>query len=218
MSRRSIVIAGVLVVALVGSLLLRSRASSSGERAPGAAQVEQSAAPAPSVPVGPDPRDAVVAAEDVIRLTGEIATAGFITRGDLIRSIATDEFGNELAAVSSGQLAEMTETLGAASVAPADLVWVEYPLASCLVRASGTEAVVDVWSVLVVGVPDVGAPRQVWRTVTMTMRWERDAWLVDGWSVTAGPTPALAATSAVSSVADVEVVAGWDLAGIGGGR
>ncbi len=214
MSRRSIVIAGVLVVALVGSLLLRSRSSPSGERA----QVARSATPAPSVPAGPDPRDAVVAAEEVIRRTGEIATAGFITRGDLIRSIATDAFGNELTAASSGQLAEMTETLGAASVAPADLVWVEYPLASRLVRASGTGAVVDVWSVLVVGVPDVGAPRQVWRTVTMTMRWERDAWRVDGWSAASGPTPALAATAAVSSVADVEVVAGWNPAGSGGGR
>ena len=209
MNRRSIVIAGVAVVVVASSVLLRARPTPE-RSASSAHSSELTVVQVSSAPAGPNAQDAVIEAERVIRSTGEIATAGFITRGDLIRSIATERFGSELAAASSRQLAEMTEALGAASVAAADLVWVEYPLTSRLVRASATEAVVDVWSVLVVGVPDVGAPRQVWRTVTMTMRWEHGAWRVHGWSTGASgvhPTNVASWERSVCSVHAPTVIA-----------
>ena len=71
-------------------------------------------------------------------------------------------------------------------------------------------AIVDVWSVLVVGVAGMGAPRQLWRTVTVDLVWERDDWRIDGWATVPGPTPALAPIAAVSGVAAVAVVLSWD--------
>ncbi len=78
---------------------------------------------------------------------------------------------------------------------------------------SDAAAVVEVWSVLVIGVPGHGAPRQVWRTVTVRLVWERDDWKIDGWDAAAGPTPALAESSVVSTVDDVAEVLGWPEAG-----
>ena len=218
MTRRPIVIGAVVIVAVVAAVILRTRGESPAPTASSAilqpaGAVEPTTNPLPKR----DPADAVHAAESVIRQTGDIATAGFITRTDLIRSLATERFGPVLAAESSGQLSEMTETLGAARVAPDEIVWAEYPLASNIVSSAADVVVVEVWAVLVVGVPDAGAPRQVWRTVTATMRWERDAWRIDAWTAEAGPTPALASTSAISSVTDIETVADWTAARAKGG-
>jgi len=163
-----------------------------------------------------DPDGAEAAAVAVVRLTGEVATAGFITRSDIIASIATAAYGPELASVSSGQLAELSAELGDASVSPAQLVWSEIPLATRVVSADATRARVKVWAVLVVGVPDVGAPRQAWRTVTVDLAWERGDWRIDGWDTRPGPTPALAATAVVSTVEEIAEVTGWPPAGGGG--
>lgn len=218
MTRRPIVIGAVVSVAVVAALILRTRGESPAPTATSAI-LQPAAAVEPTTNALPmrDPAEAVDAAESVIRQTGDIATAGFITRTDLIRSLATERFGPVLAAQSSGQLSEMTETLGAARVAPHEIVWAEYPLASKIVSSTADVVVVAVWAVLVVGVPDAGAPRQVWRTVTVTMRWEGDAWRIDGWAAAAGPTPALASTATISSVADIVVVADWTPARAGGG-
>ena len=155
-------------------------------------------------------REAAVAA---VSLTGVIATAGFITRSDLIASIATTGFGATLASASSTQLAQMSAELGEAGVSPTELVWSEIPLTARIVAVDDDRVVIEVWAVLVVGVPGVGAPRQAWRTVTVDVVWERAAWRIDGWATRPGPTPALAATSVVSSVADIAEVVSWPSAG-----
>lgn len=150
-----------------------------------------------------------VAAIAAVSVTGDIATAGFITRDDLIESIASSNYANELAALSSRQLDELSIELGEASVAPSQLVWSEIPLRARTVSATDRSAVVEVWSVLVVGVPGVGAPRQAWRTVTVRLVWERDDWRIDGWDASAGPTPALASAAEVSSVEEIATVVAW---------
>jgi hypothetical protein len=68
---------------------------------------------------------------------------------------------------------------------------------------------VEVWSVLVVAVLERGAPRQVWRTVTVDLAWERGDWRVDGWTARAGPTPALATEAPIGAVDELVEVAGW---------
>lgn len=156
-----------------------------------------------------DADGALAAASAAVSATGEIATAGFITRDDLITSIASLDYAAELASVSSRQLDALSMELGQAGVAPSQLVWSELPLRSRVVSYNDNVAVVDVWSVLVVGVPGHGAPRQVWRTVTIRLVWEREDWRIDDWDAAAGPTPALAATSVVSSVDDVAGVLAW---------
>ena len=160
---------------------------------------------------------ALAAAVAAVRLTGRIATAGFITRSDLITSLATEDYGPTLVSASSGQLAEMTAELGSVGVPPGALLWEEFPLTARVVTVDNELAEVEVWAVLVVGVPNVGAPRQVWRTVTVTLAWERGGWRIDGWATRPGPTPALAAASAVSDVAAVAEVSAWPATSGGGG-
>lgn len=160
-----------------------------------------------------DGAGAIAAASNAVSVTGEIAAAGFITRDDLIASIASAAYADELASVSSHQLDELSIELGEAGIAPSEIVWSELPLRARLVSNSGDAAVVDVWSVLVVGVPGHGAPRQVWRTVTVGLVWEREDWRIDRWEAAAGPTPALASNSVVSSVGEVARVLAWPVDG-----
>lgn len=227
--RRSTVITAAVVVGVVviGSIALRIHG-----RTPRPA-VPTTIAAATAAGVSPEPTHASTIVSDVahgwphspagaeqaalaaVRLTGRIAKAGFISRADLIRSIASDSFGPKLASASGSQLAEMTTELGAAKVAPADLVWAELPLTSRVTAATEGVATVDVWSVLIVGVPGKGAPRQVWRTVTVTLVWERDDWRIDNWTTVPGPTPALAPTAAISDISTIAKQLDWAPAAVG---
>jgi len=218
-------VAAIAVVA-AGSIGLRACSSSAAD--PDAAVPVAVDAPPVVSPVGPaevvdgvphgwrhDAEGARAAALAAVSLTGEIATAGFITRSDIIGSIATSGYGPALAASSSGQLAELSVELGGVGVSPSELVWSEMPLTARVVSVDAHRAVVEVWAVLVVGVPGVGAPRQAWRTVTVEVAWERGDWRIDGWDTRPGPTPALAATSEVSSVTEIAEVVSWPSAGGG---
>lgn len=160
-----------------------------------------------------DSDGALAAASAAVSITGDIATAGFITRDDLIASIASAQYADELAAVSSRQLDELSVELGQAGIAPSQLLWSELPLRAQVVSYGADAAVVEVWSVLVVGVPGHGAPRQVWRTVTLGLVWEGEDWRIDAWDAVHGPTPALAAASVVSTVDDVADALGWRATG-----
>lgn len=163
-----------------------------------------------------DQTGALAAAVSAVRLSGVIATAGFITRCDMIRSLTTERFGPELATLSAAQLEEMTVALGEASVSPAALLWQELPL-TARARDDGARVEVQVWSVLVVAVPGVGAPRQAWRTVTIELVWEADDWKVDGWSTIPGPTPLLDQTAGIDDADAVAEVLSWPVAPAGGG-
>jgi hypothetical protein len=97
-------------------------------------------------------------------------------------------------------------------VLPPAITWAEIPLTARVVEDLGTTVRVEVWSVLVVAHPEVGVPRQAWRTVSLDMTWEAGDWKVDGWDATPGPTPALAAATAVSTGGQVVDVAEWPAA------
>lgn len=215
-------VAAIAVVA-AGSIGLRAcNSSATGQDVGSPAVVE---APPVVLPVGPaavvdgvphgwrhDAEGARAAALAAVSLTGDIATAGFITRSDIIDSIATADYGPALASLSSSQLVDLSVELGDVGVSPSELVWSEIPLTARVVSADDHRAVVEVWAVLVVGVPGVGAPRQAWRTVTVEVAWERGDWRIDGWDTQPGPTPALAANSVVSSVEDIADVISWPTA------
>ncbi|MAT06286.1 MAG: hypothetical protein CL424_14710 [Acidimicrobiaceae bacterium] len=156
-----------------------------------------------------DPDGALAAAIAAVRSTGPIARAGFITRSDMIKSLASEAYGPTLATESANRLTEMTAEFGAATVSRSDLVWSEIPLSARVVAVDDLAAQVEVWSVLVVAVPDVGAPRQAWRTVRIDLVWERDDWRVDGWTAVAGPTPLLDATVGIASTDDIRGVLSW---------
>lgn len=226
--RRATVLA--LVAVSVG-VVIGLRAVTGSNQSTAADQPSPAVAAAPDVtaPSGPagvdelgvphgwrrDADGALGAAVSAVRLTGPIAQAGFITRSDMISALATERYGPTLASESSSQLAEMTTVLGAASVAPRDLVWSELPLTARVVEADQRIARVEIWSVLVVGVHDLGAPRQAWRTVTVDLVWEASDWKIDGWSARQGPTPMLDATATVATTDEVGEVVAWPP--VGGG-
>jgi len=215
----------VAAIALVAAGSIGLRACNSSASGPAAEVPVAADAPPVVSPVGPaevvdgvphgwrhDAEGARAAALAAVSLTGEIATAGFITRSDIIGSIATSGYGPALASLSSGQLVELSVELGGVGVSPAELVWSEIPLTARIVSVDDHRAVVEVWTVLVVGVPHVGSPRQAWRTVTEHLAWERGDWRIDGWDTRPGPTPALAADSVVSTVEDIAEVVSWPTA------
>ncbi len=218
----------VAAIAVVAAGSLGLRACNSSPTAPDPAVPVTVDAPPAVLPVGPtevvdgvphgwrhDAEGARAAALAAVSLTGKIATAGFITRSDIISSIATTGYGPALASLSSGQLAELSVELGGVGKSPSELVWSEIPLTGRNVSVDDRRAVIEVWAVLVVGVPGVGAPRQAWRTVKVEVAWERGDWRIDGWDTRPGPTPALAANSVVSSVEEIAKVLAWPTAGGG---
>lgn len=153
---------------------------------------------------------AVESALDAVRFSGEVARAGFISRRDLIGRIATDRFAPVLSAESASELAGVERELSEVGVVVADLVWEEIPLRVSSTVASPDRVHVEVWSVLIFGVPGFGAPRQAWRTSWLEMARVEERWLVDGWTSTEGPTPALAPSALVSELGSVEQVLAWD--------
>jgi hypothetical protein len=155
------------------------------------------------------PEGARAAAVSAVSLTGQVARAGFITRGDMIDALATRRFAPDLGVTTEQQLADLADALGAVELLPPEITWTEVPLTARVVEATDEEARVEIWSVLVIASPEVAVPRQAWRTVTIDLAWEGGDWKVDGWSNAPGPTPALAAAAAVSSAEDVVDVAGW---------
>lgn len=167
------------------------------------------------VPVGwsHDEAGVLAAAVSAVRLTGEIARAGFITRTDMIETLASARYGPTLAAESAAQLGEMSGELGAAGVAAQSVTFSELPLSARVVHADRASAEVEVWTVCVITVADVAAPRQVWRTVTVELVWEDADWRVDGWSTVSGPTPALAVSAPVAATAEVLEVLSWSRLG-----
>jgi hypothetical protein len=167
------------------------------------------------VPIGwsHDEAGALAAAVSAVRLTGEIARAGFITRTDMIETLASGRYGPTLAAESAAQLGEMSGELGAAGVAAPSVTFSELPLTARVVHADRASAEVDVWTVCLITVADVAAPRQAWRTVTVELVWEDADWQVDGWSTVSGPTPALAASAPVAATVEVLEVLSWSRLG-----
>lgn len=183
-----------------------TRTAANASRAPlGPTHVEH------SVPQGwrAEAEGARAAVVSWIRLTGDIARAGFITRGDMIRALASEDFAPALVESTDQQVAEMLREFGDANVTPAQLVWMEMPLTARVVDASEMRARVEVWSVLVVAIPDVGVPRQAWRTVTVDVVWEHGDWKAASWRARSGPTPALAPHAAVATTAELVTVVGW---------
>jgi hypothetical protein len=166
------------------------------------------------VPVGwrHDAAGARAAAVAAVGLTPTLARAGFVTLRDMVATLATAAYGSALAAATTAQVDEMTFTLGAHDASPADLLLLEQPVTAQVQAFTPEVATVAVWSVVVVGAPGSVPPRQVWRTVTVRLRWERDDWRVDDWTVAAGPNPATSPELAPADYDAVAMVAGWPVA------
>jgi hypothetical protein len=157
-----------------------------------------------------DDQGARAAALAYVALSDDVARAGFITRGDLIGALAAPGYRQELEAETIDQLDGTLDALVDQDVSPGQLLWSELPLTARVVAGGPEGAQVEVWSVVVIGIPTAAAvPRQTWRTVTVDLVWVEGDWLVSGWSAAPGPTPALGPDAVIDPVDDLATVVAW---------
>jgi hypothetical protein len=219
------VIAGVALVVVLGVGVVAARAGrgsagrtrdatpASADVPPGVGVAEDGSPTGEAVTSAPVPAavfdQARRAAVAVVARTGEVVSAGFFSRRELIGSFTTAEFGPVLADETSRSVNAMLVELGSRDVDPSTLAVREQPLTATAEPADGGRVRVRVWSVLVVAAPGTGPPRQLWRTVILKMAVRDGVWLVDGWVSSPGPTPALAAEGVVDAAEAVAVPLGW---------
>jgi hypothetical protein len=129
-----------------------------------------------------------VVALRAVAMTGQVATAGFTSRADLIASFATADFAPVLLDRTNEQLRDLAQEFVGQGIGLSSLRAVETPLSA---TAVGTDAGarVTVWSVLVIAVTDEGPARQLWRTVTLDLVESGGTWRVSAWDSLPGPTP-----------------------------
>jgi hypothetical protein len=223
--RRVMVVSAVVLVVAVAAGVLRTCTTADREAAPPSstpAVAPDEVRPATGlrterlgVPIGwsRDATGARSAAVSAVSLTGELARAGFITRSDKIRVLASRRYGPTLADLSAAQLDAFIDDLAGEGLTSAQLLLQELPLTALVESASADTATVQVWALLVAGGERLGSPRQLWRTVTVELVWEDGDWKVDGWTVRPGPTPALATNAPVASLAELREVTAWPSVG-----
>jgi hypothetical protein len=228
--RKLAVVGAVLVVVLgVGTALTRA-GRGTASRAPDSPLAADPVRPAVGVADGggsegesrtPPPMpvevldQARLAALNVVARTGEVVSAGFFSRRELIESFTTAEFGPVLADETSRSVNAMLAELGSRQVNTTKLAVREQPLTATAEPVGAGRVRVRVWSVLVAAAPGTGPGRQFWRTVTVEMVARDGVWLVDGWVSSPGPTPAMTAEGVVDAAETVAVPLGWVPVGVG---
>ena len=207
--RRAGIAIGVLLVLLVVGLIVSPFSAAEPETPRPGRSVAPGSVHQAGEAVGEDPNPPEAAAVAAVAMTGEVATAGFISRRELIESFSTPRFGPELADRTSEQMTALLLELSERDADPADLSVFEQPLRVRVEDANLTTATVDVWSVLVVAPPGAATARVMWRTVTVELVLVEQRWLVDGWESIPGPTPMVGSETVISSAADIAEVLSW---------
>ena len=217
MRRVAVAVAGLAAVALLGLVVSRVTGGSGREpaaEAAGSPTFAHSAAGGGAI----DVEGARAAAIAAVASTGQVVRAGMFSRRDMIERIATPSYAPVLASATTTQVNEFVVALGASGADSADLQVVEAPITATATAVGDRQVAVEVWSVLVVSMPDTSVARQAWRTVGLDMVEVDGRWLVDGWTSSAGPAPALPPEGQVASRDEVDSRLTWLPATEGGGR
>ena len=201
-SRRTAIIATVIVVALVaGVLLVRlgqgSRPSDDGNETPSAAEAPRPTVPAgvagpagdaAGVPVGfsADEPGAVAAAvayatasQRWLYFTDEEIEAAI---AEIATPVAAPRLAEDVVADVSMAREQLAQSSGR-------IWWLVRPLAWRVDDFRDTEARVSVWTVTILSAASVAAPQSEFLTVTLDLSWVDGDWRVDGVRDTPGPTP-----------------------------
>jgi hypothetical protein len=200
-----IVVTALASVGVAGFVLSRSGGDGSNDEV-AASAVAAEANPETTAVAAPSPEPAAAAA---VALTGAVVTAGLISRRELIESFTTPGFGDELADLTSEQVASTQLALTGSSHTDTALSVVEFPLRVRTVDLDDRTATVEVWSVLVIAAVGEPVARQAWRTVTLDLELMDGRWLVDGWVSVDGPTPAGLPEGSIAPGSDVADRLSW---------
>ena len=159
-----------------------------------------------SVVAAPSIDDARSVALRWVASTGELLKMGPIARSELLRHQVASASAETMTENLNSDLAKLADGLPIPST---ELRLVETPITiDVSVETSTGQARVQVWSVVVFGAKDLGAPRMVFRTSHLVLVAEGGEWKLAGFTAVEGPTPI--ATDALPADWDsFAVVAGW---------
>lgn len=151
----------------------------------------------------PSPVDAAVR---FVASTDALMSRSPVGRREILRQLVASEHLAEYVNALERAAADLAEKL---DMPIERLTWVEAPVTATLQASSSTTASVDVWTVSVLGAPDLGSPQQVWRTVHVDLELVAGAWLVTEATADAGPTPASNELALQATWDDFEAVSAW---------
>jgi hypothetical protein len=136
--------------------------------------------------------------------SGQLLAMGPIARNEYLRAKVA---ARSLEAMGKGLTADL-DRLAAGIPQPAGpLQLIETPITATS-TINGEEAVVEVWSVVVFGAKELGAPRVVFRTSHLTFTVEGGGWKLVSFTSTPGPTP-VTTDALPSNWASFATVAAW---------
>ena len=167
-----------------------------------------------SVASAPSIEDARTLALRWVGSTGELLKMGTIARSELLRQQVASVSAETMTENLNSDLAKLADGL---PIPASELRLVETPLTiDVSIDAVTGRARAQVWSVVVFGAKDLGAPRVVFRTSQLVMVVEAGEWKLAGFTAVEGPTP-IATDSLPADWDSFAVVAGWQSAAGGEG-
>jgi len=168
-------------------------------------------APPPAVPastsvvLAPSVEDASAVALQWVASTGDLLKMGPIARGELLRRQVASASAGTMTENLNSDLAKLADGL---PIPASGLRLVETPLTIDIsVDATGA-ARAHVWSIVVFGAKDLGAPRMSFRTSELVLIVEAGEWKLASFTTVEGPTP-IATDSLPADWDSFAVVADW---------
>lgn len=190
MDRRRVVIAAALMsTALVVAVLVVSRP---GGRSAPTPLAPSTAPPSPEGPiVEPSRSSAVSAALTFLRMTEDAPQLGVDGAAAAQRSVSSQRSAARLAERTATTLRDLLAAYPSLRLHVAPLAW--------RAAADGDGWSIEVWYAEAIVLGDVVIDD--WRTVTYTLVWEREQWVIDDIASVRGPVPARSALVVPSSPA-----------------
>ncbi len=165
-----------------------------------------------SLALSPTVDDARAVAVSWVAATGELLKMGPIGRNEFIRTRVATASAAAMAGNLQDDLAKLADRL---PIPATELRLIETPITVDVSIDSATgQARAQVWSVVVFGAKDLGAPRMVFRTSELVLVVEGGEWRLASFTATEGPTP-IATDALPSDWNSFAIVAGWPPAGGG---
>ena len=138
--------------------------------------------------------------------TGELLKMGQIARSELLRQRVAVASAETMTANLNTDLVKLAQGL---PIPATVLRLIETPLTvDVSIDAATGDARAHVWSVVVFGAKDLGAPRMVFRTSDLVLIVEAGEWKLAGFTAADGPTP-ITNDSLPADWDSFAVVAGW---------
>lgn len=190
-------------LAVVALLLLGAGCAGSTSASDAGPQVAATPNSSEAEREAPSPIDAAVR---FVASTDALMSRSPVGRREILRQLVAPEHLAEYVNALERAAADLAERL---DMPIERLTWVEAPVTATSQASSSTTASVDVWTVSVLGAPDLGSPQQVWRTVHVDLQLVAGAWLVTEATADAGPTPASNELALQATWDDFEAVSAW---------